>query len=55
MSLTGPETSDNRRSGQAALKSELPFVLTAAIGNSEPFSVIQVVNTVFVSAIKARD
>ena len=36
MSLTGPETSDNRRSGKAALKSELPFVQAAAIGSSEP-------------------
>ena len=37
MSLTGPETSDYRRSGQAASKAELPFVLVAAIGGFEPF------------------
>lgn len=36
MSPTGPEKSNYRRSGQAALKSELPFVSTAAIGSSEP-------------------
>ncbi len=36
MSLTGPETSNYRRSGQVALKQELPFVPAAAIGSSKP-------------------
>ena len=36
MSLTGPEISDYRGSGQAALKLELPFVLAAVIGGTEP-------------------
>ena len=38
MSLTGPETSDYRRSGQAASKRKRPFVPAAAIGSSEPFT-----------------
>jgi hypothetical protein len=36
MSLSGPETSEHRRSGQAAMKQKLPFVSNAAIGSSEP-------------------
>ena len=36
MSLTGPETSDYRRSGQAASKRKRPFVPAAATGSSEP-------------------
>ena len=36
MSLTGPKTSDYRRSAKLAMKHALPFVLTAAEDGYEP-------------------